>query len=218
MPVTKPLPPNPLLRGLYAITPDMSDTETLCSAVSSVLSGGCRVLQYRDKISSASEKPRRAAKLQTMCVNAGAVLIINDDWDLALTVNAHGVHLGCGDGDIRAARKALGAEAIIGASCYGDLALAAQAVDDGASYIAFGAVFSSSTKPDAVHVPLSLIDQARALFSMPICAIGGITLANAPSVIEAGADMVAVITDLFSAPDIAVQATHFQHLFQENPS
>ncbi len=216
--VMNPLHPDPLLRGLYAITPDMADTESLCSAVGAVLSGGCRVLQYRDKISCAFEKRQRAATLQAMCINAGAILIINDDTDLALAVNAHGVHLGGGDGDIRAARKALGAEAIIGASCYADLVLAGQAVADGASYIAFGAVFPSSTKPDAFHVPLSLIVQARRLFPLPICAIGGITLANAPSVIEAGADMIAVITDLFTAPDIAAQVTHFQHLYQENPS
>lgn len=208
----------PELRGLYAITPDQPDTCRLLADVDAALSGGCRWLQYRDKLSPETERHERARQLADRCRRHGAALIINDDVALALAVDAAGVHLGRDDGDIAAARARLGQDKIIGASCYDDFALARQAVSAGANYIAFGAIFGSSVKPQAARAPLELFRRARNELTVPVCAIGGITLANGGSVIAAGADLIAVITDLFAAPDIAGRAAAFQRLFEEQPA
>ena len=135
--------------------------------------------------------------------------IVNDDVQLALDLDADGVHLGREDGALAAARKRLKGK-LLGASCYDRLDLAQAAVAAGADYVAFGSVFSSPTKPAAVRAPLSLF---RNDLQRPCCAIGGITLQNAPQVIAAGAAMVAVISDLFDAPDIARRAAEYRKLF-----
>lgn len=205
----------PELRGLYAVTPENSNSDALIHDLTLVLSGGCRYVQYRDKTSDASQRSARAQALNTLCRSHGASLLINDDVELALAVDAAGVHLGQDDGDLAAARAALGPGRLLGASCYAELALAERAVACGADYVAFGAVYGSPTKPQAVHAPLALLGQARRL-GVPVCAIGGITLANAPATIAAGAGLLAVITDLFAAPDIAARAAAFQSLFEED--
>lgn len=205
----------PELRGLYAITPDQPDTARLLADCAAALTGGCRWLQYRDKISSVDERLARAHQLAALCRQHGAVLIINDDVELALAAGAAGVHLGRDDGDIAAARGKLGNAFIIGASCYGDFALAQAAESAGADYVAFGAVFPSPTKPQAPLAPLELFGYAHNKLALNTCAIGGITLDNAPSVIAAGADLIAVITDLFAAPDIAGRAAAYQRLFED---
>lgn len=204
------------MRGLYAITPDEPDTQHLLAAVDAALAGGCRWLQYRDKVSPGAVRRERADALQAMCLRYGAALIINDDVDLARAVGAAGVHLGRDDGDPAAARALLGAGKIIGASCYDDFETARRAVAAGASYVAFGAVCPSPTKPAAVRAPIELFARARTELDVPVCAIGGITLAHAAPLIAAGADLLAVITDLFSAPDIAARAAAYQHLFKEH--
>ncbi len=204
------------LRGLYAITPEYTNRRQLLAEAEAVLSGGCRWLQFRDKLSLSEERRQRADELLALCRRHGAALIINDDVELADAVGAHGVHLGRDDGSIEAARRRLGDHAIVGASCYNDFALAQAAEMEGADYIAFGAIHPSPTKPAATRAPLSLFTHARQKLAIPACAIGGITLANAPDVIAAGADLIAVITDLFSAPDIAERAAAFQGLFKES--
>lgn len=203
------------MRGLYAITPDGPETPRLLAAVEAVLAGGCRWLQYRDKISPAPVRRERADALQALCRRHGAALIINDDVELARTVAAAGVHLGRDDGDPAAARAVLGVDGIIGASCYDDFEAARRAVAAGAAYVAFGAVCPSPTKPGAVRAPIELFARARAELNVPVCAIGGITLAQAAPLIAAGADLLAVITDLFSAPDIAARAAAYQLMFKE---
>lgn len=203
------------LHGLYAVTPDTSDTARLLAMADAALQGGCRWMQYRDKISSPAERQGRAATLATLCRRHGAQLIINDDIGLAIKVDAAGVHLGRDDGDIASARRRLGPGKIIGASCYGDFASAIDAAAAGADYAAFGAVFPSPTKPEATNVPLALFTRAQAELPIPTCAIGGITLGNAADVIRAGAALTAVITDLFDAADIAARATAYRHLFEE---
>lgn len=219
MNVPAPLPGHravlPALRGLYAITPESADAGRLLVAVEAALLGGCRWLQYRDKASAPPERRRRAEALLCLCRKYGAALIVNDDLELAAAVGAAGVHLGQGDGDAAAARQRLGSAAVVGVTCHGryDLALAARA--RGADYVAFGAVFSSPTKPAAGPAPLELFARARQSLGVPACAIGGITLDNAPAVIAAGADLLAVITDLFAAPDIAARAAAYQRLFEE---
>ncbi len=164
-------------------------------------------MQYRDKLNNSAKRLEDASKLLNLCNRFSANLIINDDTELALQINAQGVHLGQGDGDVASARARLGPQKIIGVTCHDSLALAQKAIDDGASYIAFGRFFSSSTKPDARAAPLSLLNQAKKQFpNTTIVAIGGIALSNAAQVLAAGADMIAVCQGLFAAGDIETQA------------
>jgi len=204
---------NRSLRGLYAITPDGLPDDQLFARVEAALRGGARLVQYRDKLRIASESEATARALCRLCRRYDAGFIVNDDLALALTVDADGVHLGGDDGDLAAARQALGPDKVLGASCYADFELAREAVTAGADYVAFGAVYPSPTKPQAVRAPLELFARCRAELRTPACAIGGITLDNAPALIAAGADLIAVITDLFAAPDIESRARAFQHLF-----
>jgi thiamine-phosphate pyrophosphorylase len=204
-----------LLRGLYAITPDGVDFVTLARMVSAVLTGGARLIQYRQKSVAPRDQAMQARELNELCLASGASLIINDNVELAQQINAVGVHLGRGDVSVTEARRRLGINKIIGVSCYNQMALAEAAIASGADYIAFGAFFPSQIKPDAVRAELTLIAEAKKKFNIPIVAIGGISLQNAPQLIAAGADAVAVISDLFNARDITVQANAFQQLFSE---
>ncbi len=204
---------NTELRGLYAITPEAADAAALLAGVGAALAGGCRLVQFRDKSSPMAERLARARALRTLTRTHGARLIVNDDLALAMLIDADGVHLGAADGNLRSARAILGPQRILGASCYADFAAAAAAVAAGADYVAFGAVYPSPTKPAAVRAPLALFERARRELPARRCAIGGLTLDDAPAVLAAGADLLAVITDLFSAPDVAVRAAQYQRLF-----
>lgn len=208
-------PSLPTLRGLYAVTPELDDTAELVMRVAAALAGGARWVQYRNKAASPARRHEQALALLSPCRAAGAALVINDDVELALGVGADGVHLGIDDGDPAAARAALGQGRVLGVSCYADLARARLAKAAGADYVAFGAMFASPTKPQAVRTPLSLLAAARAEFGLPVAAIGGITLANAATVIAAGGDLLAVISDLFEAPDIETRARDYQRLFAQ---
>lgn len=202
------------IAGLYAITdPALTPGDTLRDAVRAALAGGAAMVQYRNKHADAATQRHEAQQLNRLCRDAGAIFLVNDSCELALAVGAHGVHLGQHDGAIAAARKQLGAAAIIGQTCHDSLPHALAAQQAGANYVAFGRFFPSHTKPDAPPAALSLLPQARAVLDIPIVAIGGITLQNAPLLIEAGAQAVAVIHHLFSAPDIRAQARAFQQLF-----
>ncbi|HEY3431554.1 MAG TPA: thiamine phosphate synthase [Rhodocyclaceae bacterium] len=205
-----------LLRGLYAVTPDDNLLPRLSALVSATLQGGVKIVQYRNKTAPQPLRRSQAAELVRICRAEGAKLIVNDDLALALEIGADGVHLGRDDGDLRAARRLLGPDRILGVSCYNEMSRAEAAVAAGADYIAFGAVFSSRTKPAAIEAPLSLVSEAKARFGpqgVAIAAIGGITLDNASQVIAAGADLVAVITDLFDAMDITSRSEAYQQLF-----
>lgn len=197
------------MRGLYAITPDMADTAALLGKVEQALKAGVALLQYRNKIISKDKRLLQARELAPLARGYGVPLIVNDDVEIALSVGANGVHLGKDDGDMAAARAKLSGK-ILGASCYADLDAAKASIRAGANYVAFGSVFPSPTKPGAVRAPLSLF---RANLGVPLCAIGGITLGNAPQLIAAGADLLAVISDLFEAPDIAQRAAEYRKLF-----
>jgi thiamine-phosphate pyrophosphorylase len=198
------------MRGLYAITPDTAELEPLLRKVEQALKAGVALLQYRNKIISKDKRLLQAKELAPLARGYGVPLIINDDVEIAAAVGANGVHLGKDDGDLAGARAKLPGR-IVGASCYNDLEKARAAVRAGANYVAFGSVFPSPTKPQAVKAPLSLF---AANLGVPLCAIGGITLDNAPTLIAAGADLLAVITDLFDAPDIAARAAQYGKLFQ----
>jgi thiamine-phosphate pyrophosphorylase len=200
------------LRGLYAVTPDRADSEVLLRHVAAVLQARPAALQYRNKSASPAQRRAEARALAGMCRRHGVPLIVNDDVELAVEVDAAGAHLGRDDTALAAARARLGAK-LLGASCYDSLAKARTAVAQGASYVAFGSVFPSPTKPAAVRAPLELFGTARAL-GVPLVAIGGITLENAPAVIAAGADCVAVISALFDAPDPGAAARAFAQLFE----
>ena len=198
------------MKGLYAITPDMADTAALLAKVEQVLKAGVALLQYRNKAMSKDKRLLQARELAPLARGYGVPLIINDDLDIALAVGANGVHLGRDDGDIGAARAQLPGR-ILGASCYDSLDKAQAAVRAGADYVAFGAVYASPTKPEAVRAPLSLFGQD---LGVPRCAIGGITLKNAPALISAGASLLAVISDVFDAPDITARAAAYRKLFE----
>ncbi|HEX8962202.1 MAG TPA: thiamine phosphate synthase [Rhodocyclaceae bacterium] len=201
------------LRGLYAITPSDSLLPRLSALVGSALAGGVRYVQYRNKFAPAPLKRAQAAELLRICRAADARLIVNDDLWLALEIGADGAHLGKEDGDIRMARQALGSHRILGVSCYNDMGRAEAAAAAGADYIGVGSVFASTTKPEATRASLDFLSEAKRRFALPVAAIGGITLANAKEVIAAGADMVAVITDLFDAMNIQDRASAYQRLF-----
>jgi thiamine-phosphate pyrophosphorylase len=203
-----------LPRGLYAITPDERDTARLVALVRAALAGGAAAIQYRNKDASAALRREQASILVALCRAHGVPFVVNDDVGLAFAVGADGVHLGGDDGDLASARRRLGPERLLGASCYDRLELAVAAARQGADYVAFGSVFPSSTKPAAVRAPLALFGAARREIDLPLVAIGGITVENAPAVIEAGADAIAVISALFDAPDVAARAQAFQRLFE----
>jgi thiamine-phosphate pyrophosphorylase len=203
------------LKGLYAVTPDLADTAGLLSRVEQALLGGVRLVQYRNKTADAARRHEQALALLELCRRRDARLVINDDLQLALALGADGAHLGREDGDLAAARAALGPGKLLGVSCYDELERAREAKRIGADYIAFGSFFASPTKPAAVRAPPTLPAAAKAELGLPVCAIGGITLQNAPQLIDAGADLLAVISDLFEAPDVRARAAAYTSLFSE---
>lgn len=196
------------LRGLYAITPEAGATDSLLGRVAQALEGGIAMLQYRRK---AAQNAPEAVALADLCRAKGVPFIVNDDLDLALSCGADGVHLGREDGALAAARARLGSR-LLGVSCYDSIEAAHVAAAAGADYVAFGSVFASPTKPSAIRAPHSLFAEARGL-GVPLVAIGGITLESASQLIAAGADAVAVISDLFDAPDVAGRARAYGKLF-----
>ena len=199
------------LRGLYAITPEGLSPGDLIERATCALAGGVRILQYRGKNADPKQRVDAARALAALCRRSGAAFIVNDDVELALAVGADGAHLGREDGDLGEARVRLEGK-LLGASCYDRIERARAAIAAGADYVAFGSVFASPTKPSAVRAPLALFAQARTL-GVPLCAIGGITLESAPLLVRAGADLLAVVSDLFDAGDITARARAYARLF-----
>lgn len=207
------------LRGLYAITDSgLLAGGKLLPYVEAALTGGARLLQYRDKSTDEARRLREAEALRRLCESHGATLIINDDAELAARLGV-GLHLGQQDGSLAAARALLGRQAIIGGTCHAQLALAEQAAGEGASYVAFGRFFNSLTKPGAPAATLDLLATARARVALPIVAIGGVDLHNAAPLIAHGASMIAVIHALFAAEspaEVERRARAFSALFDAN--
>lgn len=194
--------------------------EQLFSKTKAVLDGGCRLIQYRSKQSSLVVRAKNALRLKAICDDYNAILIINDNIEIARSVCAQGVHLGQGDTDLAIARRSLGEGAIIGATCHDSIDLAISAHQSGASYLAFGRFFSSHTKPDAKPAEVDILRDAKEKTQLPIVAIGGITLNNAQSLIDAGADCLAVCNNLFQFDDlekIQKQTEHYLSLFDLSP-
>lgn len=199
--------------GVYAITPETADTEQLLTQVEAALVGGVAAVQYRDKSADVARRHEQASELVALCHQFGVPLIVNDDLRLADLCDADGVHLGRDDGTLREARIILGRDKLIGASCYQSLELAQAAQAAGADYVAFGSFFPSPTKPAAGRADVALLSEASPLIHIPIVAIGGITLANAPQLLDAGADSLAVLSALFDAADIRASAHNLNQLF-----
>jgi thiamine-phosphate pyrophosphorylase len=203
------------IKGLYAITPEIADTEILAAKVELAIEGGAALVQYRTKRWDDNLRLEQARALRWLCKVNGVPFIVNDDVELAVLCQADGVHLGKDDTSVRAARMALGPSAIIGVSCYDKLPLALAARQQGADYVAFGSFFPSFTKPHTVRPRFALLDEAKHKLGMPVVAIGGISHENAGSVIASGADCIAVISALFDAADVGASARRFAALFEE---
>ncbi|MFZ4790397.1 MAG: thiamine phosphate synthase [Candidatus Competibacteraceae bacterium] len=204
----------PPCRGLYAITDAvLIPDHRLIPAVEQAILGGARLIQYRDKSPDAARRLAQAQALNTLCRRHAIPLIINDDVELAFEVGAAGVHVGQDDPAFAVARARLGDQALIGVSCYDRLDLALEAERAGADHVAFGAMFPSPTKPDEVRASLELLREARAVLTVPIVAIGGITPENAPLLLDAGADALAVISGVFGQPDPQAAARRYAAMF-----
>ena len=195
--------------GLYVITPDEPDTARLLARTAPLLAAGVTWLQYRNKTAGDALRHQQALALQAICSQANVPLIINDDVRLAKSIGAAGVHLGEADSDVAAARALLGHHAIIGASCYDQLPLAENAVAAGASYVALGAFFPTRSKTGTRQASVELLPRSAPL-GVPRVAIGGITPDNARSLVDAGAELLGVISGVYEAPD-PVAAVHAYH-------
>jgi len=206
--------------GLYGLTPEWGDFNRLLDAVACAAAGGMVALQWRRKTLRPDQQLAQARAMAARCRALGVVFIVNDDWRLAQAVDADGVHLGRDDAQLSEARQALGAGKRIGCSCYDQPALARQAIEQGADYVAFGAVYPSATKPDAVRATFAHIAEGRRLAQAcahprpAVVAIGGITPDNAAAVVQAGADSLALIQGLFEAPDVTQAARACQALYR----
>ena len=216
MTATKPANPlsKPAIHGLYAITPNEGDSGRLRDMVEASIAGGASVVQYRNKRANSKLRHDQSRLLLELCRKHQVPLIINDDVNLCLEIDADGVHLGATDGDLQEVRAQLGNNRILGASCYNSLTLATRAQGEGADYIAFGACFPSATKPEALRAELSLFSKGRDVLHIPMIAIGGITLNNASLAVEAGADALAVIGALFESDDVEHTARQFSQLYR----
>ena len=184
------------IRGIYAITPDVSLNLDQVEKV--ITQHHISILQYRRKTTDDDLKLKEATKLRQLCLQHHTLFIINDDINLAQKVGADGVHLGKNDQSIQQARQLLKDDAIIGVSCYDDINLAINAQEKGANYVAFGALFTSNTKPDAPHCSLNTIIQAQQTLEIPIVGIGGIDFNNQKDAFKAGCDAVAMVSALFA--------------------
>lgn len=200
--------------GVYAITPETADTDHLLMQVEAALAGGVAAVQYRDKSDDVARRHEQVSELVALCRQFDVPLIVNDDLRLADLCDADGVHLGRDDANLREARIILGRDKLVGASCYQSLELALAAQAAGADYVAFGSFFPSPTKPAAGRASLDLLRDATPLIHVPLVAIGGITLANAPQLLDAGADSLAVLSALFAAADIRASARVLNQLFE----
>ena len=202
--------------GIYPITDDAfmhrPDHEDILSEVAGA---GIAMLQFRAKHGDRDEARRQVARLLAICRRHEVPLIINDDVRLCAQSGADGVHLGRTDSDIADARSALGAGAIIGATCHDSLELARSAQVQGADYVAFGRLFPSVSKPEARPARLEILQAARESLDLPITGIGGIDRGNATQALAAGADLLAVIHAIFGASDPGAAARELVRMHAE---
>ncbi len=201
--------------GVYLISPECADTKALCAQIKPLLDYPVAFLQYRNKHATTDVKRQQIDALLTMRQSSGVPLIINDDWQLALECGADGVHLGSGDAEPGWVRDQLGTEMLIGVSCYNSFERAQAMAKLDVDYLAFGAMFTSATKPDARRAALNLLTQAK-LLNKPIVAIGGIRPDNSAAVLDAGADFIAVISGIFASEQPVQALQSYLHTFQRH--
>jgi thiamine-phosphate pyrophosphorylase len=202
------------LKGLYVITdPELTPDDKLVQKVALAIAGGARIIQYRNKYAEPDHCAQELIALRELCHHHDAILLINDNVQLARLVGADGVHLGQDDLNLPQARNLLGEDAIIGITCHDSLDLARQAVSGGADYVAFGRFFPSQSKPEAPPAKVEILDQASSELNIPVVAIGGITVQNGEILLRHGADMLAVIHSVFGQPDIELAARRYARLF-----
>ena len=202
------------MRGLYLVTPDWNDTEKLIAATEQAIEGGATLLQYRHKTASEALRFEQASALLALCRRLQVPLIINDHLDLCERIDADGIHVGGTDASVAEVRASIGKEKIIGASCYGDMQLARDAANAGASYAAFGGFYPSLVKKYEVATSPSIITQALSELSIPLCVIGGMTPQNARPLIELGAHSAAAISSVYAASDHRSSAAEFASMFR----
>ncbi len=200
--------------GIYAITDPVLCGEQLIDKVQAAIQGGIHLLQFRNMHASGAILREEAAQLLSLCHKHNVLFMINDNIDLASEIGADGVHLGQKDQTLIEARERLGENKIIGISCNNRLDYAITAQQQGADYIAFGRFFTSKTKPQAPQADIDLLHRSKEALHLPIVAIGGITPDNGRSLIEAGADMLAVIHGIFGQADVRVAARRYAELFR----
>ncbi|MDI3454883.1 thiamine phosphate synthase [Acinetobacter sp. V89_4] len=202
------------MRGLYLITNDDPIQLLLEKLDAALATRQVAILQYRRKKVEKVDQPAEVEQIKLLCEKYQVPFVINDDLKLAAQFGL-GVHLGQSDGEITDAKSQLLEGVIIGRTCLNSLELAQKAIADGATYIAFGAVYATSTKPEAGNVGIEVIKQAAAQYDLPICAIGGLTVENSQPVIEAGADLCAVISDILgrSTAEIPARVQAWAQLF-----
>jgi thiamine-phosphate pyrophosphorylase len=203
------------MKGLYIVTPDWDDTQKLLDATEMALKGGAALVQYRHKTASPTLRHEQADCLLALCRSYQRPLIINDYVDLCLAIDADGIHIGGTDMSVAQVRAMVGTDKVVGASCYGDLQLARDAHRDGASYVAFGGFYPSLVKKYPVTTPAGIIGQSKSEMPLPVVVIGGMTEENAAPLVAAGADMVAVISSVYSAADPEIAARSLVRLFDK---
>ena len=201
------------MKGLYLVTPDWDDTDALIKATETALSVGIGLLQYRHKTANGELRLEQASVLLKLCRQHNVPFIINDHIDLCIALDADGIHVGGTDASVAVVRTLIGKDKILGASCYGDFALAEQAQIAGASYVAFGGFYPSRVKKYEVSTPAAIVSKAKSQLTLPVCVIGGMTPDNAKPLVKEGADMVAAISSVYSADDIATAVREFAALF-----
>jgi len=201
------------MKGLYLVTPDWDDTDALIKATEIALAVGVDLLQYRHKTANGELRLEQASALLKLCRQHNVPFIVNDHIDLCIELDADGIHVGGTDASVAVVRTLIGKDKILGASCYCDFALAEQAQIAGASYVAFGGFYPSRVKKYEVSTPASIVSKAKSQLTLPVCVIGGMTPDNAKPLVKEGADMVAAISSVYSADDIATAVREFAALF-----
>lgn len=200
------------LQGLYIVTPDWDDTELLLAKTEQALKGGATLVQYRHKTADAALRREQAGALLQLCRRYATPLIINDYVELCLVLDADGIHVGGTDAGVAAVRALVGADKIVGASCYGTLQLARDAAKAGATYVAFGGFYPSRVKQYDFKTAPEIVAQAKQEIALPVVVIGGMTQENCRPLIAQGADMVAAISSVYMTEDAEHAARQFAAL------
>ena len=201
------------MKGLYLVTPDWDDTDRLIAITEQALEVGAAIVQYRHKTATATLRNEQASALLALCRRHAVPLIINDHLSLCEQLDADGLHVGGTDQPVADMRARLGTGKILGASCYGDLQLAHDAANAGASYVAFGGFYPSRVKKYEVTTPVDIVSRAKHELGLPVCVIGGMTPENSGPLVNEGADMVAAISSVYQSDAPAEATAAFVQLF-----